>query len=456
MNASTADRAPGPTEALAHWAASLRHDAIPADTLAHARRQVLDTMAVAWAGTGADGADVVARIAAARSSDGPARLWGSAGRAAPADAALLNGIAAAALDWDGVHETAGVHAGAVLLPALLASAQARGASGRELLVAYVAGAEAMTRLGAATTARPGWFYTSVLGVIACALACGRLAGLDADGLRRAMGIALSRAGGTQQPLLERSLTKRMQSAFAARDGLECALLAGCGVSAPREALEGPCGVAALYGPMELGGLPRGLGESWTMRGTAFKAWPSCLCNHAAIAATLGLLESEGLAAEDVGTVLVEMTPAMHRLVGAPFEPGNDPQVAAQFSAAYSVACVLLRRRLSVTELAPAAVLDPRIAALTRRITLRAVASWEGAFAPARVTVTRRDGRTVSRTATDFPGARGRELDLGQLVAKARACFAAGARPLTREAADGFVERLLSIDLLADAGELFPE
>jgi hypothetical protein len=73
-----------------------------------------------------------------------------------------------------------------------------------------------------------------------------------------------------------------------------------------------------------------------------------------------------------------------------------------------------------------------------------------------VTVPRRDGRTVSRTATDFPGARGRELDLGQLVAKARACFAAGARPLTREAADGFVERLLSIDLLADAGELFPE
>ncbi|HYF58782.1 MAG TPA: MmgE/PrpD family protein [Burkholderiaceae bacterium] len=446
----------GPTAALARWAAALRHEDIPEPVLAHARREVLDTLAVGWAGTVASGADVVARIAAARPAGGAVRLWGGKGRATPADAALLNGIAAAALDWDGVHDTAGVHASAVLLPALLASAEARGASGRELLTAYVAGAEAMARLGSAMTTQPGWFYSSVVGVIAAAIACGRLAGLDGDGVRAAMGVALSRAAGSQQALVERSLTKRMQSAFAARDGLECAFMAGCGVSAPREALEGTFGLATLYAPMDLESVVRGLGVDWAMRRTAFKAWPSCLCNHAAISATLELAEREDLAADDVESVTVEITPFMNRLVGAPFEPGDDPQVAAQFSARYSVACVLLRRRLSVADLEPAAVLDPAIDALVRRIDLRVVESETGRFAPATVTVTRRDGRRASRTATDFPGARGRELDGAALVAKARECFAAGVRPLSPDEIDALVARLLAVDAIEDVRALLSD
>lgn len=445
----------GPTAALARWVAGLRYGDIPEPVRAHAQCEVLDTLAVGWAGTVAGGAEVIARIAAAQPAGTASRLWGRRGWARPAEAALLNGIAAAALDWDGVHPS-GVHAGAVILPAVLALAEARGASGPDLLTAYVAGAEAIARLGTAMKTQPGWFYSSVVGVFASAMACARLEGQDAHGVRAAMGIALSRAAGSQQPLIERSLTKRMQSAFAARDGLECALLAGCGVSAPGEALEGQFGLAALYAPMDLESVTAGLGARWTMLGTTFKAWPSCLCNHAAIGATLDLVVHEGIEAADVETVTVAITPYMDRLVGAPFEPGPDPQVAAQFSPRYSVACALLRRRLSVADIEPAAVCDPDIAALVRRIDLRVLDHETGRFAPATVTVTRRDGRRASRTAHDFPGAQGRELDQVALVAKASECFAAGVPRLEPDEVDALVARLRALDSVHDVRTLLPE
>jgi 2-methylcitrate dehydratase PrpD len=122
-------------------------------------------------------------------------------RFSPPSAALANGAAAHALDYDDVHDAARVHSGCVMLPALLATAEdAGGASGRDFLLAFAIGAELHARLGLAChrSLAAGWHPTTVFGPLAASLAAGRLLGLDPGRLRDALGIAFHQAGGSAQ------------------------------------------------------------------------------------------------------------------------------------------------------------------------------------------------------------------------------------------------------------------
>ena len=206
MTAAVRPPDPDPARALAHWAAGLRYEDIPAPVIAQAKRLLLDTLAVAWAGAGAEGITPVREVIEAQQGRPEAGVWVFGTRLPATQATFLNGMLTAALDFDSVHDVATVHADAVVLPAVFALAEREGLSGREFLAAYVAGDEVMVRLGLGVQSYPGWFYTSVLGVFAAAAASARALRLDAAGVRAAMGVALSRAAGVQQPLVERSLT----------------------------------------------------------------------------------------------------------------------------------------------------------------------------------------------------------------------------------------------------------
>ncbi len=185
--------------------------------------------------------------------------------------------------------------------------------------------------------------------------------LDATATRHALGICLSQAAGTQQSNIEQALTKRLQGGRGARRRVLGAARATRHRRAARSLIEGKFGLYALYQDGNPLKILDGLGSRFEHENTAIKKYPCCACSrtHRSKQA-LGLIREHDLKPADVTSIEVTHSTFMHRLVGAPFNPGDNPQVSAQFSVQYAIACALLRRRMSVADLEDAAILDPAI------------------------------------------------------------------------------------------------
>ena len=150
----------------------------------------------------------------------------------------------------------------------------------------------MYRIGAAAK-KPnrGFHYTGVFGGFGAAAAAARLLGLDATAAGHALGIAFMQASGTQQANIEPSLSKRTLSAFASRAGVYAALLAQRGITAPKEAFEGQCGIYALYQEGDPEKTVAGLGKRFDNLHFSIKLYPSCGCNHTTIQGMLDLIRA---------------------------------------------------------------------------------------------------------------------------------------------------------------------
>ena len=433
---------------MAAWAAGLRYEDLPPEVVERAKALLLDTLAVGCAGSGAEGIAALHDYVKAQGGAEESAIWSFGGRLPATQAAFLNGAMAAALDYDSVHDASGAHSDIVVIPAVLALAERERLSGRDFLAAYAAGSEVQVRLTLAVRPRPGWFYSSVLGVFGAAAGAARALGLDAERTRHAMGTALSRAAGTQQTLFEPSLTKRLQSAFASRDGVEAAQLAAIGVTSPAGMFEGAAGFSTLYGEIDAAAALDGLGEDFHFTAPTLKRHASCYGNHAAIDAALELVRRHALRAEDVRDVAVRITPFMAKLVGAPYSPGSQPQVSAMFSVQYSVANVLLRGRFAVEDTLPAAATDPAACALASRVRVEVDAGQSAKFVPASVRVRTASGGILEETVT--------QLAQVDMHGKALACLQAGARPLSQAGAARFAARIGAIDTVPDMGEFLAE
>ena len=269
-----------------------------------------------------------------------------------------------------------------------------------------------------------------------------------------MGIALSRASGTQQTLIEGSFTKRLQSAFAARDGVEAALLASCGVTAPRRMFEGERGFDKLYVGLDASVILQDLGAQYVLESITLKNYPSCFCNHAAIEATLDLVRRHKLTAGQVSDCTVVITPFMASLVGSPFDPADSPQVAAQFSVQYSVASVLLRGAFRLEDIDPATVLDAAVLSLARRVRVEVDASKAGKFVPATVRIRTHSGDQFEATANQIPGTPALPLPDAALHDKALRCLTGGPRPLSLVRAEILIERINAIETLENVQDLW--
>src|SRR5687768_9731515 len=181
---------------LANRIAGTTHDALTPAAIRSAKVGLLDTIAVGIAGSSEDAAVISRRITG--SEAGNALVWGTAQRTIPLEAAFLNGIAANVLDFDDCTDNLGGHPSAPILPALIALAEERRASGRDVLTAYVAGFETETSLGRGVNFHhyeKGWHPTATLGVFGAAAACARLLGLAPDEIARALALCASLASG---------------------------------------------------------------------------------------------------------------------------------------------------------------------------------------------------------------------------------------------------------------------
>jgi 2-methylcitrate dehydratase PrpD len=415
------------TQLVARFACEHDLSDAPAQVFRHATRAVLDTVGVAIAARLEPSFRILARTVGQGTCTGDATVLATRTRTQPAQAAFLNGTAGHALDFDDVADEIKGHPSVVLVPALMAVAEANGNSGRELLEAYVVGFEAACALARGLPVERhyarGWHATATIGVIAAACGAGRLLRLEEVGMRHALGIAASMASGSRQNF--GSMTKPLHAGMAARDAVTAAQLAANGFTADADQLEGPLGYFALYGvepepdavAYALAG-PRVLVD----HGLNAKKYACCYETHRTADAALALYE-RGLRGGAVRSVAVSVQPGgMQAIIH--HRPTTGLQ--GKFSAEYVVAACLLDGRLTLSSFTDEAVQRPEAQELLQRVVVQEAAeppfgpiSFEHAYAAVEVTLA--DGSRV-RERCDVPrGHAALPLSDAELDAKFRDC-----------------------------------
>ena len=186
------------SQTIARHIADATYESLPGDAIEAAKRLMLDTLGVAWAGADAEGCRSVYDLTHDQSGKPESTVWAYGKKLPVISAAFVNSLFAGALEYDGLHEVGTLHADIVVLPAALAMAERAHVNGRDFLTALVVADDLVCRLGVSTQKRTGWFYTSVHGVFGAAAVTAKLLGLDRAAVQSAMGLAYLNAAGTQQ------------------------------------------------------------------------------------------------------------------------------------------------------------------------------------------------------------------------------------------------------------------
>lgn len=415
------------TKTLAKWSAETPE--ITAELARErARHAMHDIVACMVAGAGDEGSARV-RATIAPYGSGPATVFGSTAKAATPWAALANGMAAHALDFDDNYLPGFTHATAVLGPALFALGEEINASGRQILDAYIVGLEMHAAVGRGVNRDHydmGWHGTSTVGCIGTAAACGRLLGLDAGRMANAISLGVSMASGAKVQF--GTMGKPYHAGMAAKNAVLAAQLAANDFEARDVALEGKLGFKDLYGGPNARGwadvLPT-VGNPLAIEeyGLAPKLYPCCGSTHRALDIALALRAEHGLEADDID--------AIETLVGFGNKRNlmyDDPQqeMEARFSMNYCIAVAMMSGRVSLSDFTPEAVHRPEVRAFMPKVSMEAYPqNAEGpdpaARLPHRVTVTLKDGRKVSGESIWARGTIHNPFDDADLEAKFRDC-----------------------------------
>jgi 2-methylcitrate dehydratase PrpD len=398
----------GPTEALASFAVEMDGRSLPAPVVHAARRAILDCIGVALVGSLEPAARVVTAQVLSQGGLAESAIWGAgAARTSAQNAAMANGTAAHALDYDDyIHAMPG-HPSVPVLPAVVAVGERLGASGADVLAAFLVGFEVEAKLGAFSGQEAfdvGWHPTSTLGVIGATAAVGRLLGLDVLEMRYALGIAVSMAGGVRQNF--GSMTKPFHVGRAAQSAILAAELAQRGFTSSQVAIEGEFGYWDMFaGALNRDGdaLARSLGNPFEVAkpGVNYKAWPCCASTFGAVDAALQI--TGGLSDEVIDSVMVDV-PYTAPLVLIHHRPTTP--LAAKFSLEYCVAAALLDGCVTLGHFTEKAVSRPDLQLLLQRVEYRVPEDWQKGAGPwkqghGRVEVRLKDG-SVRRGVTTAP------------------------------------------------------
>ena len=415
-----------------------------------------------WQGAD-DAAPRAAHAGVARWGTGAATVAGTPHRLPAPWAALVNGTAAHALDYDDVLEISNAHVSAALVPALLALGEERGADGGACVDAFIVGVEVMARLGEAlnmTHYFRGWHTTSTLGAPAAAAACARLLRLDAGKTTAALSLATSLASGAKRQF--GTMAKPFHAGLAAKNGIMAAVLAESGLTAAADAYEGERGFVDLFAGVPRARLEVALADfdgppAIERHGLWQKFYPCCASAHRPLDALLAL-HADGT----VGPQAVAEIDALLPEIAVQNLPYDDPADAmqARFSLPYLLASALVDGRLALDAFTGHALARPAVRALLPSVRMRADPAQPGAVnvdaVPQQATVTVRlaGGGARSRTVHAPRGHPRRPLGRDALHAKFVDCAARALPAAAHDAAFAALDGLAAAPgLNAVAGHL---
>ena len=358
-------------EHLADRIVALQGTGVPAAVEELAERLLIDVIGLCLV---ARNTDYVSASRAAWGDAGRATLIGHAGGHSAASAAFVNGTAAHGEDFDDTFEGGPVHAGAVIIPAVLAAAEDKERSGADVLRGIAVGVETICRLGLVipkAVHKAGFHPTAVFGTMAAAAAVSATLGANRRQTVDALGIAGSMASGIIESLAEGTWTKRMHPGWAAQSGLRAAYLGASGFAGPRTVFEGVHGLFNGFANRrdgDWGKLLDGFGTSWVTPDLAFKPYPCGTMTHPYIDCAIRL-RAKRIDPDSIAAITCEAAEGtVHRL----WEPLAGKQTpangyAAKFSQPYCIAAALVHGEIGLGHFTDEAVRDDRVRELASKI-----------------------------------------------------------------------------------------
>src|SRR5438552_963147 len=444
-------------ERLAAYSTTERFDTLPAAAVGAARLAILDTLGVMLAGSPEDTAVRARTLLAHRRGTPEATVVGTPLRAPVEDAAFANGTAAHALDYDDVQASLSGHPSAPILSPALAVAERAGASGADLITAFVVGVEIESKLGRAINPahyEVGWHSTATCGVFGAAAATSKLLGLSTEQIVHAMAIAASMASGIKANFGTDG--KPLHGGHASGCGVEAALLAQAGVTGNPEALEHTDGFGSTHGggakPL-WGETVTGLGEPHEIvsPGIGVKRFPSCASTHQSLDATLALMAEHAIAPAAVDAVecgVFYLAP--HQLI----YDRADTGLQGKFSMPYCVSVALLDRTVGLAQFADERVQRADVQALMPKVRMFVhPEQTTRECLPTRfseVTITLKDGRRLQKRVAQAKGQPKNPLTTGELEAKFRDC---ASRVLPAERTESVLSAVRALETVPDVSVL---
>jgi 2-methylcitrate dehydratase PrpD len=390
----------------AEWAVGAGFADLPADVVSSTKLRILDVIGLSLAGSETRFGRATREAALALSAGGPARILGTGDRVTVTTAALVNAALAQSLEFDDTHDESIVHMSSPAVAAALALAETRRASGRDLLTAIAVSNEISCRVGSVAPGqfhRRGFHPTGLFAPFGVTCLAGRMLGLDARTLARAMGICGSLASGVLECWVDGTDSKYLHSGWAAQGGITAAMLARAGVTGPARIFEGRFGLFAshLQDPAVTRRFDRitaGLGADWESRRSSFKPYPAAHVLHPYVDAILRARRERGVTAAAVVRIDCPVAEFNVSIVCEPVAekvaPASDSH--GRVSLQYTLAEALHAGSLGKNAYRAESLRDPEILALARRIHYHVDPSFPG---PGRfkgaVRITLDDGRVVT-------------------------------------------------------------
>jgi 2-methylcitrate dehydratase PrpD len=439
--------APKVTERLAEWVVGLGDGEIPAEV----RREGVRTF-VNWTGCAVGGAshatvDAALRAVTPFSGTATSTVIGRGERLDALHAALVNGISSHVLDYDDTHLRTIIHPAGPVASALLALAELRPMSGRDLLTAMIVGIEVECRIGNAVYPNHydrGWHITGTAGVFGAAAAVGRAIGLDAQRMRWALGLAATQSAGLRE--MFGTMTKSFHPGRAAQNGAMAALLAEAGFDSSERGIEAPRGFAhVMSDKQDWSEILDGLGTRWEAALNSYKPFACGIVIHPTIDGCLQLREEIGERVHRVRSVALTTHPLVLELTGK-----RTPKTGLEgkFSVYHAAAAAFLRGDGAPTAFTDEVVTLPEIVALRDRVEATADPACHEASVD--ILVTFEDGSTVSKRIERAIGSREVPLTDAQIETKFRN---QSALVVGETATEALLETAWRLEALDDAAEV---
>jgi 2-methylcitrate dehydratase PrpD len=436
------------TAELSQRVVATRYDDLPEDVRELTRQCVLDWLAVTLAGSREELSRILVDEAVEQGGRPAASVIGTSVRVPTQQAALVNGAISHALDYDDVNLTMSGHPSAPVVASLLALAEARGTSGKDVIAAFVAGYETICRVG--TLVAPGHYTrgfhaTATVGSFGAAAACARLLGLDADKTAIAFGIAGTQAAGLKS--MFGTMCKPLHAGKAAQNGLIGATLAARGFTGRSDVLECPQGFAATQSPdfhpaRALAEPPRG----YHLRDNLFKYHAACYLTHAPIECGRKIRTEHRVEPAAIREVVLRVDGGASKVchILAP-KTGLEAKFSLRLTSALALSGI---DTSSLETYSEAIATDPSIAALRDKVSVDFQSAWPHAAAEMRVTLA--DGRVLeARHDAGVPAA-----DVSAQGRRIAAKFHSLAAPVIgARRADNLARAVDTLDTLGSLGEI---
>lgn len=432
-----------------------------------AKQSIMDCLGVMIAGStlGSKCLDVI-QMVQDKGGKEEATIIGFGGKVPAESAAVANGGLAHTLDYDDAVDASGIHAAASALPAALAACEMKGgATGKELIEAFVVGADMVCRLGLASPKsiiEMGWLGPQLKGAYGAAMAAGKALGFDEERMTSCIGLMLQQTSGTSEVLDEGGNDCReLYQCFAQKHGMFAALLANQGIRGPKNSFEGPHGLFHQYfegrGATDYSLVDVDEKSPWICSEATYKPWSSCRCTHGFIDGLRQLMKEHNFTGDDVEKVRLGVGKLGCSLC-QPAEVRYTPQVSAdaRFSIPFTVANTLVFGNVTLANFTEEGMHNQKVLEAAKKI------EWYGdeellaetkGVESAKITVYLKNGQEHYIKVEEPLGGMVNPMTEQDVINKFKDCCSHAKKPMTEENVNKLIDLCLNLEKVEDIGQI---